>query len=284
MTNIFIVGLPQSEQSRVESKLLKRQMKAHIIPCGWGNQGEYVLLPHPSCAIHALWQYCETIGDGFKDARIFVLPYALLPENVADDIVEMSEMGANVVCFEQEKDGWPFLKRYDQLDQPKASTITRLLLEAIGGEEKPENPSAYIADAVASCPGLVVVSNAIDTCDDVSKQRYPFIRDGIDALVEIIGLKGRTEGTMEEFFRSRKLNLAQSGGDNIELEVFLAGKSIYKQTSCIHLKKGDATKPQNCPRIYYQVAELTVGYHVFLLYVGPHREGGFGKTHHLDST
>ncbi|WP_339443029.1 hypothetical protein [Pseudomonas hunanensis] len=284
MTDVFIVGLPQSERSRVESKLLKRQMKAHIIPCGWGNQGEYVLLPHPSCAIHALWQYCETIGDGFKDARIFVLPYALLPENVADDIVEMSGMGANVVCFEQEKDGWPFLKRHEQLDQPKASTITRLLLEAIGGEEKPENPSAYIADAVASCPGLVVVSNAIDTCDDVSKQRYRFVRDGIDALVEIIGLKGRTEGTMEEFFRSRKLNLAQSGGDNIELEVFLAGKSIHKQTSCIHLKKGDATNPQNCPRIYYQTAELTVGYHVFLLYVGPHREGDFEKTHYLDST
>ncbi|GLO51332.1 hypothetical protein PPUN110474_27320 [Pseudomonas putida] len=284
MTNVFIVGLPQSEQSRVESKVLKRQMKVHIIPCGWGNQGEYVLLPHPSCAIHALWQYCETIGDGFEDARIFVLPYALLPENVADDIVEMSKMGANVVCFEQEKDDWPFLKRHEQLDQPKASTITRLLLEAIGGEEKPENPSAYIADAVASCPGLVVVSNAIDTCDDVSKQRYRFVRDGIDALVEIIGLKGRTEGTMEEFFRSRKLNLAQSGGDNIELEVFLAGKSIHKQTSCIHLKKGDATNPQNCPRIYYQTAELTVGYHVFLLYVGPHREGDFEKTHYLDST
>ena len=284
MTNVFIVGLPQSEQSRVESKVLKRQMRAHIIPCGWGNQGEYVLLPHPSFAIHALWEYCKTVGEGFDDARIFVLPYALLPEDVADNIVEMSEMGAKVVCFDQEKDGWPFLKRNEQLDQPKASTITRLLLEAIGGEEKPETPSAYIADAVASCPGLVVVANAIDTCDEVSKQRYRFVRDGIDALVEIIGLQGQTEGTMEEFFLARKLNLAQSGGDNIKLEVFQGGKSVHKGTSCIHLKKGDATKPQNCPRIYYQAVGLPSGYYVFLLYVGPHREGDFERAHYLDST
>ncbi|MEX6679183.1 hypothetical protein QWI18_25015 [Pseudomonas sp. W2Oct36] len=284
MTNVFIVGLPQSEQSRVESKLLKRQIKAHIIPCGWGNQGEYVLLPHPSCAIHALWQYCETIGEGFKDARIFVLPFALLPENVADDLIEMADMGANVVCFEQEKGGWPFLKRHEQLDQPKANAATKLLLEAIGGEEKPENPSAYIAEAVANCPRLVVVSSAVDTCDEVSKQRYRFIRDGIDALVEIIGLEGKIDGTMEEFFNARKLKLAQSGGDLIELEVFQGGKSVHKDESCVHLKKGDATTPQNCPRIYFQAVDLASGYYVFLLYVGPHREGDFEKTHYLDST
>lgn len=284
MTNIFIVGLPQSERSRVESKLLKRKITAQIITCRWGNQGEYVLLPHPSHAIHELRQYFQMIGSEFKGARIFVLPYALLPQDVDDEILMMSNMGANVVFFEQEKDDWPFLRRHEKLDQSSASTITRLLLEAIGGEEKPGNPSAYIADAVANCPKLVVVSNAIDACDEVSKQRYRFVRDGIDALVEIIDLEGRTEGTMEEFFRSRGLNLAQSGGDNIELEVFLGGRSIHKETSCIHLKKGDATNPQNCPRIYYQAVKLTVGYYVFLLYVGPHREGGFEKTHHLDST
>jgi hypothetical protein len=284
MTNVFIVGLPQSEQSRVESRLLKRRLKAHIIPCSWGNKGEYVLLPHPSSAIHLLWKYCKTIGDGFEDARIFVLPYALLPEDVAEEIVEMSAMGANVVCFEQETDGWPFLKRRQQLDQPTANIVTQLLLEAIGGEEKPDNPSAYIADAVANCPQLVVVSSAVATCDLVSKQRYRFVRDGIDALVELIGLKGRTGGTLEEFFGERELDLAQSGGDNIKLEVFLGGKSVYKETSCVHLKKGDRTAPQNCPRIYYQPVALASGYYVFLLYVGPHREGDFEKTHHLEST
>lgn len=282
MTNVFIVGLPQSERGRVESKLLKRQIKAHIIPCGWGNQGEYFLQPHPDCAIHALWDYCRTIGEGFQDARIFVLPYALLPENVAEELVEMSEMGANVVCFEQEKGGWPFLKRRQKLDQPMTTVVTKLLLEAIGGEEKPEIPSEYIADAIANCPQLVVVSNAIDTCDEVSKQRYPFIRNGIDALVEIIRLGGRTEGTMEEFFRARELNLAQSGGDTIELEVYLNAVRVHKEKSCIHLKKGDATNPQNGPRIYYQAVGLASGYYVFLLYVGPHREGDFSKTHHLD--
>ncbi|PWB32337.1 hypothetical protein DCO48_13410 [Pseudomonas sp. SDI] len=274
----------QAQQSRVESRLLKRKMKAHIIPCGWGNQGEYVLLPHPSCAIHALWQYCETIGEGFKDARIFVLPYALVPENVAEDLVEMSEMGANVVCFEQEKDGWPFLKRRQRLDQPSANVVTQLLLDAIGGEEKPDNPSAYIADAVASCPQLVVVSNAVASCDLVSKQRYRFVRDGIDALVELIGLKGQIGGTLEDFFWKWKLDLAQSGGDNIKLDVYLDGRSVHKETSCIHLKKGDHTNPQNCPRIYYQAVALPSGYYVFLLYVGPHREGDLEKIHHLDST
>lgn len=282
MTGVFIIGVPQSERSRIESKLLKRHVEGHIIPCDWGNQGEYVLLPHPSHAIHLLWDYCHTIGEGFVDARIFVLPYASLPGDLLDELDEMAAMGANVTYFQQEEGGWPFLKRRQRLDQPKSSTIAKLLLEAIGGEEEYVTPSEYIASAIAACPQLVVVSNAIASCDEVTQQRHQFIKNGIDALLEIIRLEGRTDGTMESFFLSRELTLAQSGGDTIELEVFQNGKSIHKAKSNIHLKEGEATAPQNCPRIYYQAVALASGYYVFLLYVGPHRDGDFSKVHHLN--
>lgn len=101
------------------------------------------------------------------------------------------------------------------------------------------------------------------SCGTTTKQR----------LVELIGLKGQTGGTLEEFFGERELYLAQSGGDNIKLEVFLGGKSAHKDASCIHLKKRDRTAPQNCPRIYYQAVGLASGYYVSLLMWGPIGKG-----------
>lgn len=284
MTDIFIIGLPQQERSRVESSLLKRQIRAHVIPCDWGGQGRYVLLPHPSFAIHTMWDYCNTVGEGYSDAHIFVLPYAPMPDDLYEELLEMLGMGVDVNFFRQEEDGWPFLRPKQRLNQEMSSLITRLLLAAIGGEEQPEVPSEYIAAVIAECPQLVVVADAIDACDEVSKQRYPFIRESIKALVEVIRQRGNTGGTMEEFFRVRQLYLAQSGGDTIELEVHHNGRQIHKAKSNVHLKKGDATTPQNCPRIYYQGVEHASLYYIFLLYVGPHREGDFSRLHHLQVT
>ncbi|MNP77960.1 hypothetical protein D3C76_1754810 [compost metagenome] len=59
------------------------------------------------------------------------------------------------------------------------------------------------------------------------------------------------------------------------------GAQIHKLTSQIHLKQGDSTTRQNCPRIYYQQVDHASGYYVFLLYVGPHRDGNFSRSHHL---
>ena len=72
--------------------------------------------------------YCGTVGSRFEDARILFFHTLCFQKALMMTSSEMSKMGANVVFFEQEKDGWPFLKRHERLDQPKASTITRLLL------------------------------------------------------------------------------------------------------------------------------------------------------------
>lgn len=281
MTNAFIIGLPQHERSRVESALVKRGKRAQIVTVGWGNRGEYYLLPHPGTAIHSLWEYCNTVGDDFSDALIFVLPYAYLPDDLLGELQEMQQMGAQVIYFRQGEDGWPTLPCKTKMDQQISTLISKLMVSAICGPEAFTSPSVYIADAVAACPTLVVVGDAIDTCDEVTVQRYQFIKDSIDLLVETIRLNGRTAGTMEAFFGARNVKLAQTGGSHIELEVYLDGAQIHKLTSQIHLKQGDGTTRQNCPRIYYQQVDHASGYYVFLLYVGPHRDGNFSRSHHL---
>jgi hypothetical protein len=281
MTNAFIIGLPQQERGRVESLLLRREMRVQVVTIGWGNRGEYCLQPHPSTAIHSLWEYCNTVGDGFGDALIFVMPYAPLPDDLQGELQEMANMGAQVIYFAQGEDGWPVLRRKTKMDQQVSTTITKLLIAAICGPEEFTSPSAYIAEAIAACPQLVVVADAIDSCDEVTVLRYQFIKDSIDLLVEIIRLNGRTAGTMEAFFKTRNLIFAQTGGDQIQLEIFLDGICIQKATSQIHLKQGDGTSRHNCPRIYYQHLEHASGYYVFLLYVGPHRDGNFSRVYHL---
>ncbi|HCD9749797.1 hypothetical protein ABL975_05065 [Pseudomonas aeruginosa] len=286
MDQVFIIGLPNQLRRRLESALEDYGISPTTIPADIDKSGRLKLLPDPSVAASRLRDYCESVEGGYDRAEVHVLPYTLLPPDLNDELAALEEMGAEVVYYEMEKDGWPYMHHpKPKITQTFLDAIFHLLLEEVAGEIKEDGveavaPSEYIKLACQSTPNLIVVGSAIDLCDAIATGRYPWVKSAIDAFVELVGKKGNV-GTLDAFFEGRQLYHAKTGGISIKLEIKAGGKQVHLETSNAHLKKGDATTPQAAVRIYYQFLALDGAFYVFLLYVGPHPEKDLSYVHHL---
>lgn len=287
MDQVFIIGLPNQMRRRLEAALEDYGISPTTIPADIDRSGRMKLLPDPSVAACKLRDYCETVEGGYDNAEVYVLPYTFLPTDLHEELDALDGMGAEVVYFKMEEDGWPYMHH----PKPKITSafldaIFHLLLAEIAGEIKGDDieatlPSQYIKQACQSAPNLIVVGGAIDLCDAIAPGRYPWVKLAIDAFVELVAKKGNVGGTLDAFFAERQLYHAKSGGISIRLEIRADEKQVRLETSNEHLKKGDATTPQAAVRIYYQLLSLGDAFYVFLLYVGPHPERDLSYVYQL---
>lgn len=286
MDQVFIIGLPNSSRRRVETAIEGHGISPSTIPADIDKSGRLKLLPDPSVAASRLRDYCESVEGGYDCAKVYVLPYIFLTPDLEDELAALEEMGAQVVYFEMEKDGWPYMHHpKPKITEAFLDAIFHLLLAEIAGEIKGGDleaiePSECIRLACTGTPGLVVVGSAIDLCDSIAAERHPWVKLAIDALVELIEHKGIV-GNLDAFFEARQLYNAKTGGISVRLEVKYEGQRVHLATTSAHLKKGDATSPQAAARIYYQFAVLQGVFYVFLLYVGPHPDRNLSFVHHL---
>lgn len=286
MDQVFIIGLPNQLRRRVEAALEGLEISPSTIPADIDRSGRLKLLPDPSVAASRLREYCESVDGGYDCAEVYVLPYTFLTDELREELAALEGMGAEVVYYEMEKDGWPYMHHpKPKITEAFLEAIFHLLLADIAGEIKGEEvkvvePSVCIRLACEGAPNLIVVGNAIDLCDSVAVERYSWVKLAIDALVELIGLKGGV-GNLDAFFEARRLYNAKTGGISIKLDVRVDGRRVHLATTSAHLKKGDGTSPQAAARIYYQFAVLESEFYVFLLYVGPHPDRNLSYVHHM---
>ena len=282
MSRVFIVGLPKLVRNRTESALRAAGYFARSIQADrLAKRGILALLPDASHAPDMLRAYCDSL-ESYDQAKIYVLPFAWIPDELYDELDCLEEMGAEVIEFEMGADGCPTVDPINPtLDQAFQDDVVSLLKKQIIGDQPELLPSEHIQQATAQHPELIVVHDAIELCDQVAKARFPWVISAINALIEMIGANGEI-GEHELFFAQRGLIHAQTGGIAINLEVFHEGKSIRELESSVHLKKGDKTTPQSAARIYYQTLSHKQKFYVFLLYIGPHPDRDLERTHHLN--
>lgn len=286
MDQVFIIGLPNQLRRRVETALEGLGISPNTIPAGIDKAGHLKLLPDPSVAASRLREYCESVEGGYDCAEVYVLPYTFLTPDLRGELDALEEMGAEVVYFEMEKDGWPYMHHpRPKITEAFLDAIFHLLLAEVAGEIKGDDvevadPSECIRLACQGTPNLIVVGSAIDLCDSIAPERYSWVKLAIDAFVELIRHEGNV-GNLDAFFETRQLYNAKTGGISVKLEVRVEGRRVHLATTSAHLKKGDATSPQAAARIYYQFATLSGTFYVFLLYAGPHPERNLSYVHHL---
>jgi hypothetical protein len=284
MTQVFIIGLPIQLRRRVESSLENRGISPAIILADSDKLGRLKLLPDPTLAASRLREYCESVDGGYDHAEVYVLPYTPIPQDVNDELDALEDMGAQIIAFEMEQDGWPYLHAAKpKITQDFQDQVFNALFEEIVGEEDEAAvlPSEYIRRACEGSPNLIIVGSAIDLCDAIAVGRRFWVRKAIDAFVEIIAHNGNIGGTLDAFFEDRQLYHAKSGGISVKLEIRAGGEQVHLETSNEHLKKGDNTTPQAAVRVYYQLLALEGEFYVFLLYIGPHPDRNLSYVHHL---
>jgi hypothetical protein len=291
MIQVFLLGLPRALRRRIESALEGRGVvPSSVIADIDSRGGRLQLMPKPHLAVNELRGYCEAVEGGYQNAEIYVLPYAPVPDDVRGELEALRDMGAEIIEFEMECDGWPYLHlprpRIDEAFLNKVFDL--LILEIVGADEGVEEnksrltPSQYILQAAQNCPYLVIVDDAIDLCDQTANHRHPFILAAIDAFVVLIERFGEV-GVLRQFFQERGLHHAQTGGIGVELDIKQDGVRIRRETHHTHLKSGDGTTVHGAVRIYYQCLLREGIYRVFILYVGPHPNTDFSRTIELGS-
>ncbi|HBO9019088.1 hypothetical protein [Pseudomonas aeruginosa] len=287
MVKVFIIGLPNLLRRRVESSLENRGISPSIILADIDRVGRLKLLPDPSQAADRLRDYCESQEGGYDCAEVYILPYTPIPDDLDGELDALEDMGAQVIAFQMEQNGWPYLHAAKpKLNQGFLDGVFDALFKAIvGAENEVEEdplPSVYVQQACERTPNFIVVGNAINRCDSIAESRRIWVKQAIDAFLEIIALRGNTGGTLNSFFGARQLYFARTGGISVKLDVMIGGQQVHTVTTSEHLKKGDHTTPQAAVRIYYHLATLNDEFYVFLLYLGPHPEMDISYIHHLN--
>lgn len=279
MSRVFIIGLPKVVRNRVETALKGSGLFVKSILADRHKKHDVLtLLPEMGQAPGMLRAYYDSLDD-YSDARVYVLPFTDLPDELDRELDVLCELGGEVIEFEMGVGGCPTVERVNpRIDQAFQDAVVQLLVEELIGVQQVVLPSAHIQVVLQQTPTLIALGDAIDLCDKVAPARYPWVINAIDALVEIIQAKGQV-GDFEAFFTQRKIIHAQSGGITVSLDI-TKPKTATQQIKCnTHLKKGDGTTPQAAARLYYHVYGGEPDYYIFLLYVGPHPERNISRSH-----
>ena len=230
-----------------------------------GRKGTPILLPHPNEAIHSLDAYFRRESN----PKVIVLPYAPVPTEVMEEVETLVELGMGIsTVIESGDPHWPAMKKGRYFDgdflQQLFTAIEQQLFE-------PEEvlPAEYLMQLAERCPRLIIPDGSLAFCNDVASHRYSFIKQTGDALHRLCEENGSV-GPLFEFFESRGLDYARTGGMTGSLEVFSQGMLVLNQESNDHVKQGDKTTPQAAARVYFQTFDHAGKYYVAILYAGPH--------------
>ncbi len=270
MGEVLIIGLPQKVRQRVENSATRNGVRITSILAGLRSDRTFQLLPHPSQAVHTVRNHIDKIND-FSDVSIVVLPYAPIPDDLKTELDAIDELGGNLRRPVPGTDDWPAFRRRKKGDSDHI--FDRKLCDRIAAlvcsQQVTELPSAYFERLQTDHPRFLVADGVMELCDSVAPHRYEFMRVCADAFVEILQEYGSV-GVMQQFFSTRGLTLAQSGGISTTIRVIRAGKVLHNETSNMHLKQGDSTTPQSAARIYFQHFSIDSEYYIAISYAGPH--------------
>jgi hypothetical protein len=282
MSRVFIIGLPKLIRNRVEAALRPSGVLVNSILVDRHKKHNILtLLPELSQAPSLLRAYYDGL-ESYDLARVYVLPFVDLPEELERELDTLEELGGEIVEFVMGEDGCPAPERVNPLlDQPFQDGVVKLLVDEIVGVQVVVLPSVHLQSVLERAPTLIPLGDAINLCDAVSPGRYAWMNGAIDALVEIICAKGQV-GEFEAFFSRRGIKHAQTGGITVSLDVARREAAALHIKCNTHLKVGDKTTPQSAARLYYHAYGGDPDYYIFLLYLGPHPERDISRTHQFD--
>ncbi len=272
MATVCVIGLPVQLRARLEGAFRAAHLTLSALQAGPGKEGVLWLLPHPGEVIPLLHQYVDGLPQ-YSDASVVVLPYVRIPQNLLSEIAVLEEAGARVIRPNAGKGAWPILASDREFDEQFRDTLFRALTDLLVPGAVPRDlPSAYFVSVCGRNPNLLLASTVLRRCDAVTEDRYDFMRDAADAFDEL--LQGDPGMPLEDFFKEKKLEHAQSGDINAKVTIRKNGQQVYTDTTYTHLKCGDATSRASAARIFYHRFVLDGVTFIAVLHAGPHPDRG----------
>lgn len=267
MSTVLIVGLPKSLRKRLESAFTHHKLYIKSILSDIGNKGNFVLLPVGQDPIHAFNSYLDSIEPA--QAKIIIVPYADIPQNLINDISAAEELGATV--FDQRDLEWPKLAKKQRPDTTFYNKVFDLICNAcLPISTDHISVSDYFISTATQNNRLLIHDNVFKICDNVAAHRIKFLKDSIDAISSLISTT--LEYRVDEYFSRLGIEHAQSGGISIKLQILDHLGSILRQEDDIntHVKKGDRTSKYSAVRLYYHMFDIQDLRFAAILYAGPH--------------
>lgn len=277
---VFIIGLFKSLRNKLASDCTRKGMRYKAVLADRGREGTLTLLPVGNDAKHALLAYADSLDD-YEDGYVIVLPYAEIPSDLEDELQALADVGCKVVRATNGQDGWPRLKRRERPDTNTLNAAyARLWREfPVAETEEEASVSVYFRQLAETSGQILFADSVFGTCDAVAPHRREFMRRSADALLEFVRVG--SDGRVDAYFRAKGIEHAQSGGINATFEAYFNGRRVYKETSNVHLKKGDNTTPEGAARLYYQIFVFNNSTYVVVLYAGPHPDRDVNWTYHF---
>ncbi|MNM98476.1 hypothetical protein D3C81_1110070 [compost metagenome] len=194
-----------------------------------------------------------------------------------DTIDTISDCGSTVEEVMAKEDGWPWLD-----GKPDSGFLNALFsrLQQKFFPKRALTPSEHFVALAKINNKLLITTDSLTLCDKIAPHRKKFFIQSANAFIEYLDANGEV-GILDEFFKKREIEHAQSGGINTTLQIQLDEKVKYKETRNTHLKQGEKTTPQACPRIYYHALCLEKVHYVGILYAGPHPSTDVSRIYHL---
>lgn len=271
METAFFIGVFKSQSKRLEAECKRRGVRCRQVMADVGKQGTLGLLPTPSDAIHAFQDWLRNEDENYGQLHIILLPYCEITEALYDELLAAVDLGAHLLEPEAGKDGWPAQvgrnKKYETIFLNDFFGKTAELLPQSSVNEDDISVGEHYRRIEADIYRVRVEPHVYQFCDNVPNFRKAFLKDALDALVVLIN---EPAGCRHEvFFENRGIHHAQSGGITTHLTI-TGGKSDFKQSSNVHLKKGDNTSSAAAVRVYYQIIQYNEIDYLLILYAGPH--------------
>lgn len=267
MSTACIIGLPRELRTRFITQTGLYDLDATLVIAERTKSGEYIIVPDPSHAAAAVHAY-QNSHDDYSQVRIFALPYAPLPFELRKELIEIKDIQG------QKSDGmnevsWPkytaFAEHGDFLD-----ALYQKLCELFFPQES--LLSEKIKAIARSAKNLKLFDNAFETCDGIPKHRFDFAIKATFALRDLVR-HNKSEGTLANYFKSRGVKYAATGGGiKYNLTVLKEDKKIHQDEKEDHLKEGDATTPAAATRYYFQAFRIENSFHAAVFYIGIHRD------------
>lgn len=269
MGNILVIGLFKSLLNKYQSACLANGLHGKAVLAEIGRKGTPDLLPIGQDAKHALHAYMESL-ERYDHGHIVVLPYVDLSSTLMDELNALADLGCTIIHATNGEDGWPLLRRRQKPDTAFLNDVHKRLWQDLPCEEQNNEHcvSEHFRYVLENNKHIRILENVFDTCDAVAPSRRPFLIAALDAIGEF--LNSGTPGRIDAFLRGKGLEHAQTGGISTTLTVFAKGHQIHKETSSMHLKKGDRTTAEHAVRLYYQLFRHNGCSYAAILYAGPH--------------
>lgn len=273
MPLFVLVGLPNALRQRFVTDARRLEIAAEVICADYGPKGSLRLLPHPSQVIHDIRRIGDENGE-WSELRFLIFPYAQCPPDVEEEINTLCELGAQSLTATWPEQGDPRLDR-ETLDQIYSVIDGQIL------ETSTASPADFFRFLSGRTRRFIVPESALEDCDTVPQYRYGFLRKCASAFEAMVKANGPSGGLLQ-FFQSRHLPLATTGGINTTLSLFIEGRRIYHATGNNHLSQGQKTSPEAAVRVYFHQFLHDEDCYVVAMYAGPHPSTDISVTHYIN--